>query len=935
MRKLSFGFILLLIFYGNLSAQSWQRMQSWGLDLETISWLDENNGWAAGESLLIRSSDGGLTWVEDEFLPEERILDITFFNENLGLAAGENSYALITQNGGGSWAPLNIPASGDLHGISAFNQDLIFVYGKNEIFISTNQGQSWTELNSFPGSELHDLTFVSADSIYSAGGNGQIYLSVNKGETWSQQSTGTTNSLNAISFGENGVGFVAGDVGTILRTSDSGENWEILNSGVTTNLMDVISRPSNNNIVTAVGSDGTAIRSINGGNSFGRANLGEGNVRHLKQLKYLPNTNNVFSVGQDGYLILSANGGGSWTTRLAGIRNDFTDLDFKSDRFGFVAGEQGAVYVTGNAGVSIADRSLPEQIDILSIDFWNTGFGYVSGPSGRMFRTGNQGRSWVDVSAETEEAINGFYLFAPSVAYIAGSSGYIGRSFDSGGTWDSDIATNTTEDLRDVTFFDFQVGFAMGSNGQISWSNGGNEWENLDKLTTEDLNALAKVDSSTAVIVGDAGIILKGENKALDWRLISNDFTENINDVDFWDDNLGMAVGDNGFTAQTKDGGETWTQIPSGTRSDLSSISIGTPLVAFAAGEDGTLLNFICVQPGPLSEISGPTESCLGIQEYSIEDPQVEGALIQWRVDGGEIIEGQGTSRIRVDWNTLGRNAVLVTNENFCGNGETSALEVDVNTLPASNISIEGTAVTCIGETIEYRITELTDMTYEWSVFGGEIISGQNTSKIDVEWTEDGINQISLKLINSCGETDLEDLAIQVNATPEQPSEIQGESIVGIGEQIYSIEGVERTNYTWEISGVNARVKSGQGSEQVTIDWEEEGDAQITVIPRNECDSGEAQVLDVLVNIITSLESPINGAVKIFPNPSQGNISIELDDLNKWQEIEIWSVQGSLVRRIKIRPGQNNIRVENLPRGVNLVQLISQKEIVMERVIIQ
>lgn len=128
-------------------------------------------------------------------------------------------------------------------------------------------------------------------------------------------------------------------------------------------------------------------------------------------------------------------------------------------------------------------------------------------------------------------------------------------SFDSGSTWDAaGIQTNTDENLRDITFFDFQVGFAMGNNGQISWSNGGNTWENLPKLTSENLNALSKLDSSTAVIVGDKGVILKSEDMAKTWRKIEVPFTENFNAVDFWDEYLGFISADNGLVLQTKDG---------------------------------------------------------------------------------------------------------------------------------------------------------------------------------------------------------------------------------------------------------------------------------------------------------------------------------------------------------------------------------------------
>jgi photosystem II stability/assembly factor-like uncharacterized protein len=113
------------------------------------------------------------------------------------------------------------------------------------------------------------------------------------------------------------------------------------------------------------------------------------------------------------------------------------------------------------------------------------------------------------------------------------------------------VASNTLKNLRDVTFFDFQDGSAMRDKGQISWSNSRNVWENLPKLTTENLNALSKVDSSAAIIVGDRGVILKSEDKARTRRRITLDETENLNAVNFWNSSIGFVVGDNGKTLQT------------------------------------------------------------------------------------------------------------------------------------------------------------------------------------------------------------------------------------------------------------------------------------------------------------------------------------------------------------------------------------------------
>ena len=166
-------------------------------------------------------------------------------------------------------------------------------------------------------------------------------------------------------------------------------------------------------------------------------------------------------------------------------------------------------------------------------------------------------------------------------------------------------------------------------------------------------------------------------------------------------------------------------------------------MIADAVGDDGTVLNYICVPPGDLSEISGSQTSCLSVQKYNVQDNQVLGSTIVWRVDGGQIQSGQGTKEIEVLWTGTGNNGVFVSRKNFCGNGETSFLAVAVNQIPPIN-QISGEGKACVGPTYSYQLPELAGVTYTWSIVGGEIMTGQGKSKIEVKWTSGGDQQLGV-----------------------------------------------------------------------------------------------------------------------------------------------------------------------------------------------
>lgn len=916
-------------------AQTWTRMQSWGLDLESITWADENLGFAVGENLIIRTRDGGTTWEEMTVSYDGKLLDLAFIDDSKLIAVGENGLILRSEDAGGNWSIATSGTALDLRSVHLASENNILAIGTQGLLLrSTDAGKSWEKLNSGTSQDLNDIHFANTDTAYIAANAGQLLRSVDQGNTWKEISTGQTAALNGVRFSSPLIGYAVGDAGTILKTMDAGETWTTLNSAVTTALTKVEISPLDSRIITVVGKEATALRSNNSGASFGKANLGATNTRYLKGLAYKPSSNLVFAVGQDGYLISSTNAGSSYSQRMAGIRNDFTHADFKTDRLGYFAGQNGAVYVTSNAAASVVSRPLPEQLDIQGMDFWNNSFGYIGLENGKIYRTGNSGSSWVAVPAQTPETITSFYLFATSVIYASGTNGYITRSFDSGATWDNGIISNTEEDLRDLMFFDFQYGFAIGKNGHISWSNGGNEWETLPKITNENLTALAKLDTTQAVVVGENGVILRTEDKGRTWEQIETDLTSNFSSVDFWDTSIGFISGENGLTLQTNDGGKTWRQLPSGTSRNLNAISAGNPNSAFAVGDDGTLLQYTCTTPGELGVISGSAQTCLTTGIYQIPDEEALGSEIVWRVDGGEIISGQGTPQVEVLWQTAGRNGVFVSRESFCGNGKTSFLEVLTDQIPNAESQIIGNGAVCEGETNAYSIGEMPGVTYTWTVSGGEIISGQGSAEVNILWNQTGDQSLEVLPENACGKADPVLLPVRVNTAPDQPGEISGEDLVGLWETTYTVPGVERVNYQWELSGSGASILEGQGTNTVKVLWQEEGDFILSVAAENECDLGEAQQLNVKVSVITEVPEKADLNIAIYPNPSSGTVKVQLGEGN-WNSLKIVNTLGYELINRPIAAGTEEITVTDLPKGLLLFYLESRTDVLVRRVAVE
>jgi photosystem II stability/assembly factor-like uncharacterized protein len=936
MKKLFTALFFLLFISTNSWGQTWARMQSWGLDFESIVWINSNEGVSVGENLIIRTSDGGVTW--DEVLQkfDTRFLDAAFLSDGTGVAVGEKGVIFSSSDFGKSWQKRNSGTQNNLLSVAKSSGSELVVVGQNgEILRSINAGATWSKTSSGTNLDLHDITFVNENTAFVAAANGQILKSVDKGITWISMPVAGNRKLFGLAFSSEMIGYAVGENGAFLKTTNGGTTWTTLATITSRTLRKVAISPIDVRIVVAVGDSAAMVRTANSGTSFGAINLGATNFRNLRDIGFRPNLGLATSVGKDGYLINSTNSGGSWVQKFAGIRNNFTAVDFKNQTTGFISGENGALFVTTNGGTTLVSRPLPESIRIQTIDFWNTAVGYTSSADGKIYRTGNSGTTWVPTFLPLNRTISGFYLFSPSVVYAAGNNGYITRSTDSGVTWDQMIKSNTTVNLKDISFFDIAVGLAIGDNGQISRSLGGTEWENIPKITNENLNALVRLDTTRAIAVGNAGTILKTEDKGRTWRNIGSGTTKKLNSIAFFGQNAGFIAGDEGLALVTLDGGETWIQSATGTLRNFTGVSPGTESKAYFVGEDGTILSYTCTTPaGSLGEISGNSQSCVANDIYSVTALPESGSEILWRVDGGEIISGQGTNQIEVKWTIPGRNAVLVSRSNFCGNGETSALEVRVISKPTANVIISGEGIGCVNSTGTYSLPNFEGTMYAWTIIGGEILSGQGSNKVEIKWDQAGDQLITVVQENRCGLSEPILKAIKVTASPNQPSAITGQAQTALGPQLYEIEEVAGLDYRWTISG-GGRIISGQGTKRVLVNWDTEGNFQLGVEAQNECGFGSKRNLSVNVNIITALEPSILNSLKIFPNPSFGSLTIHSPSLDVWTSLAVFNAMGQLIETQSITAGQSEVFLDRLPPGLILVQLQGKNGVVTRKVLVK
>jgi photosystem II stability/assembly factor-like uncharacterized protein len=442
--------------------------------------------------------------------------------------------------------------------------------------------------------------------------------------------------------------------------------------------------------------------------------------------------------------------------------------------------------VTTNGGTSLTNRSRPVSGAFRDLAFTTNAFGYIAGDNGVALRTSNSGANWTSLNPGFDKTIHGLFFLNNANGYAVGENGFMAKTTDSGVTWEKISVSGTNENLLELRFFDNLVGLVIGKNGFLARTEDAAQWQIVTVPTSEDLIELDTLDSNTAVAVGNNGTIIKTSDRGITWSKINLPETRNLTAVDFLDESIGFVAGEKGLMMMTRDGGLTWTELPTGTFQDFTGVSFGTLSSGFAVGENGTLFNYSCQVPETPTVIFGEKNICISQQVYQVQNTDVD-AVFEWRVDGGTILDGQGTSRITVRWDAPGRNAVLVRGTNNCGNGGTIGLEVLVSTTPKNLTEIVGEGVVCLENIEEYQINDVPGTVFIWELTGGLITEGQGTPIVKVQWTGAGQRELKVKPTNPCGEGTFFAKAIQVISPPDQTSEITGPDRVGLTEEVYEV----------------------------------------------------------------------------------------------------------------------------------------------------
>lgn len=533
-----------------------------------------------------------------------------------------------------------------------------------------------------------------------------------------------------------------------------------------------------------------------------------------------------FSVGNKGFTGLGFDG----TNYL----NDFWEYNQSTDAWTRKA-DFGGTPRWGAVGFGIGNKV-----------YLGTGYNNNSGLTNDLWEYDPLTNFW------TEKADLGWASRYNGVGFSIGNKGYIGTGYNGfllKDFWEFDPSANTWTQKADFggTERMYAVGFSIGTKGYIGTGYDAHSakkdfWEyNAGICTPPPIPANTTPPANLNIRIGNFTILSASGTGMLGW--------------------YSQAVGGNWLA-----GGPSFT----------------TPLLYSNTNfyvQDSTCMQSstrrtitMTVRPYQVPVLTGPAVICAS-------DPgdtyitQAGMTNYAWTVSTGGVITAGGDQSSNfavITWNKPGQQSVGAnySNAQGCSAPSPTVYNVTVNPLPVP--SVGGPTGICANSGPYTYLTDAGMANYLWSISaGGTIVSGQNTSQIQVKWSSQGSMWVAVSYTdgNGCSAQARSTLYLTVIDVPSAAGNISGPSSVCAGTQgvAYSVAPVQgAVGYIWTLPA-GAMIASGLNTNSITVNFSSNASSgNIYVKGTNTCGTGNSSPAYVVtVNPLPSAAGTVDGPTSV------------------------------------------------------------------------
>ena len=427
--------------------------------LKDICFKNEREGAAVGNGCIVRTLDGGKTWLYyNQGIAFRAYLGITFSNDGALFTVGEK------------------------------NNQALLVKGRVEY-------KYWQDANQLERKKLNALAAIGYDKVVAVGDEGSVVLINNEPAEQYAWKDPVENldpndsylfpiSLFGVKFVDARTGYAMGtykdleeSLTAFFTTRDGGLNWnlDITNKSVSMRGLDISA-----DLAIAAGWQG--------------------------KLPATPLGEKGYSATSLGHLTFS-----TFTLPASLDKTDFWDVRYdKNKRTWYVVGSNGTFMRLSEISDSAwRIKNLGTDQPLTNICITSAGVIFISSNNGLLFRSEDGGETFTTCVTNTTEKLRGIAFNDGNNGIVVGDHGITLRTNDGGLTWEKKMIWRDAF-LSSVAFRNKTDGFIVGEKGTIiETKDGGKHWTLKDSPVKDWLNRVYFYDENNGYIVGDNGVILK------------------------------------------------------------------------------------------------------------------------------------------------------------------------------------------------------------------------------------------------------------------------------------------------------------------------------------------------------------------------------------------------------------------------------------------
>jgi len=484
------------IFKSTNSGVNWLIIKQVSNILRTIYFLDENNGYAAGDDgVLLYTSDGGFNWADRSPGTSASLQNIQFLNAQTGYISSISYQGIFfkTTNGGLNWNGININSNSYYTSFYFKDANTGIVCGgsityvppppfpghyeyQEKIFKTTNGGINWTTF--LFGTAGIFRTLCTYNNNVFVFGEGSSKKSTDFGTTWSNLEYAINPTPRFSFMIDSTEGFIVGDYGRIAKFMGNSypeyQNvslspytvYSIHFTNVNTGFL-LTTDPSltgNSQIYKTTNSGVNWIYSYYSNYGYFNNNIN------------FANSNCGVACGERE-LLLTSNAGATWIYKWYPTTLDINKACILPNNRAIAVGDSGLIVQSDNFG-SWYSYQLYNLGNFIDITFPSANTGYILTDSNKIIKSTNSGDSWNALTLPINK-LNSFYFINANTGFISANIGAtIYKTTNGGWNWNS-IYSGSGKTFKKLYFIDSLKGFGFNDlnynveftlNGGISWT---------------------------------------------------------------------------------------------------------------------------------------------------------------------------------------------------------------------------------------------------------------------------------------------------------------------------------------------------------------------------------------------------------------------------------------------------------------------------------